>query len=147
MTTATNARVHELINLLDEAVDMHDECARCHRIKDILHDITASGEDFIPAEFMAPAEGCYARRLLHKDPANRYSVLVMVWDKGQGTSLHDHAGCWCVECVYRGRIKVVSYDLESQEGDTYKFKREQEIFAGISRPPRAWFPNALLRAI
>jgi predicted metal-dependent enzyme (double-stranded beta helix superfamily) len=132
MNPGAPTRVEELISLLDEAVGMEDEGSRCHRIKDILHDITASGEDFIPASFLVPAEGCYARRLLHLDPEHRYSVLVMVWDKGQGTSLHDHAGCWCVECVYRGRIKVVSYDLESHEGDSYRFKRELEIMAGIS---------------
>jgi predicted metal-dependent enzyme (double-stranded beta helix superfamily) len=132
MSTQAGARVDELIRLLDEAVDIADECARCHRIKDILHDITASGEDFVPAQYLKPADGCYARHLLHKDPAERYSVLVMVWDKGQGTAVHDHAGCWCVECVYRGRIKVVSYDLESNEGDLYHFKKEQEIYAGIS---------------
>jgi len=115
MAAVSNPRVDELIALLDEAVAIEDECTRCHRIKDILHDITASGEDFIPAEMMKPAEGCYARHLLHKDPDSRYSVLVMVWDKGQGTAVHDHAGCWCVECVYRGRIKVVSYDFVSND--------------------------------
>lgn len=132
MATPVGTRVEELIRLLDDAVDIQEECARCHKIKDILHDITASGDDFIPAEFLQPADGCYARRLLHMDPSNRYSVLVMVWDKGQGTAIHDHAGCWCVECVYRGRIKVVSYDLQSEEGDIFHFKQETEIMAGIS---------------
>ena len=37
---AQHSRVDELISLLDEAVGIVDECTRCHRIKDILHDIT-----------------------------------------------------------------------------------------------------------
>ena len=45
-----------------------------------------------------------------------YSVVVMVWDRNQGTPLHDHAGVWCVECVYRGRIRVTSFDLENDAG-------------------------------
>jgi predicted metal-dependent enzyme (double-stranded beta helix superfamily) len=55
----------------------------------------------------------------------------MVWDKGQGTALHDHAGHWCVECVYRGRIQVVSYSLEGDEkAETVRFHKETEIMAG-----------------
>lgn len=127
-----DAKVKELIGLLDEAVAIEDECARCHKVKDILHDVVAEGGDFIPAEYLVPAEGCYARRLLHKDPAGRYSVVVMVWDVGQGTALHDHCGSWCVECVYRGGIRVVSYDKTAQDGDLYRFQRETEIVAGIS---------------
>jgi predicted metal-dependent enzyme (double-stranded beta helix superfamily) len=125
------SKVNELIALLDEAVSIEDDCTRCHRVKDVLHDIVADGGDFLPASFMRPADGCYARRLLHKDPAGRYSVVVMVWDVGQGTSLHDHCGHWCVECVYRGRLRVVSYDKVSEEDDFYTFRRETEILAGI----------------
>lgn len=120
-----------MIALLDEAVQIEDECTRCHRIKDVLHDIVVSQEDFVPEVYLKPCEVKYARRLLHKDPEGRYSVVIMVWGPGQGTPIHDHAGCWCVECVYRGRIKVVSYDLQNCEGDCFNFKQEQEIVAGI----------------
>ncbi len=132
MVSEPQSKVKELIKLLDEAVDIPDCEARCHRVKDVLHDIVADGGEFLPASFMVPVEGRYARRLLHKDPADRYSVVVMVWDKGQGTPLHDHCGHWCVECVYRGRIQVVSYDKTSEAGDRYTFQRETEIFAGPS---------------
>jgi hypothetical protein len=37
---------------------------------------------------------------------------------------------WCVECVYRGQIKVVSYDLKETDGDMHRFSREMEVFAG-----------------
>lgn len=131
MIEETTSKVSELIALLDEAVSIEDDCGRCHRVKDVLHDIVADGGDFLPAEFMVPAEGCYARRLLHKDPAGRYSVVVMVWDVNQGTALHDHCGHWCVECVYRGRIRVKSYDKVSEDGNDFTFKPETEIIAGI----------------
>lgn len=134
MSLAMDPKTRELIDRLDQAVALADDCTRCNAVKDILHDIVESGGDFVPSDLLKPAAGHYARRLLHKDPAGRYSVLVMVWGTGQGTPLHDHAGVWCVECVYRGRIQVVSYSLTGKpesEGDLYHFERESEITAGI----------------
>ncbi len=132
MIQEPKSKVDELIRLLDEAVEIQDDTTRCHRVKDVLHDIVTDGGEFLPAEFMKPVEGCYARRLLHKDPENRYSVVVMVWGEGQGTALHDHCGHWCVECVYRGQIKVVSYSKQREDGDQFEFSPETEILAGMS---------------
>src|SRR5712692_9437587 len=102
------SKVDELIRRLDEAVAAPDDAVRCRNVKRVLIDVVASGQQFIPLPFLEPAPDRYARRLLHRDPKNRYTALVLVWDQGQGTSLHDHAGMWCVECVYRGRIRVSS---------------------------------------
>jgi predicted metal-dependent enzyme (double-stranded beta helix superfamily) len=86
---------------------------------------------FLPGEFLEPTPDRYARRLLHKDPAGRYSVVIMVWDRGQGTPLHDHAGAWCVECVYRGRIRIESYDRTSPvEIEPIRFEAAGVLFAG-----------------
>ncbi|CAN5379631.1 hypothetical protein BH11ARM1_BH11ARM1_13500 [soil metagenome] len=127
---STTAVANELIQLLDNAVAKQSTEGCCYAIKDALELVVRSGREFIAPEMLKPVPDKYARRLLHKDPEGRYSVMIMVWDKGQGTPLHDHAHMWCVECVYRGRIKVVSYDLQSSEGDIYHFKREMEIYAG-----------------
>jgi predicted metal-dependent enzyme (double-stranded beta helix superfamily) len=56
----------------------------------------------------------------------------MVWDKGQGTPLHDHAGMWCVECVYQGKIRVTSYSVHGGNPETgiVQFEKETEIHAG-----------------
>jgi predicted metal-dependent enzyme (double-stranded beta helix superfamily) len=127
---SNTAVVSELIQLLDEAVEKQSTEGCCYAIKDALELVVRSGKDFIEPHFMKPVEGRYARRLLHRDPNGRYSVLIMVWNTGQGTPLHDHAHMWCVECVYRGRIKVVPFDLVSQAGDLYKFEAQEPIFAG-----------------
>jgi 3-mercaptopropionate dioxygenase len=124
--------VHDLIARLDSAVATDDAHKLCRNVKDVLEEIVKSGHDFIDGPFLQPACSCYARRLLHKDPEGRYSVVVMVWDKGQGTALHDHAGSWCVECVYRGRIRVVSYDLQgSEDAPLLDFKQGREVSAGV----------------
>jgi 3-mercaptopropionate dioxygenase len=130
-STVNASKMNELIARLDEAVKVQEEKGCCYAVKEVLEDIVRSGEEFVDHHFMAPAEGRYARRLVHVDPQNRYALMAMVWDVGQGTPLHDHAGKWCVECVYRGRIKVVSFDLADQQGDHYRFKQEGTIYAGV----------------
>jgi predicted metal-dependent enzyme (double-stranded beta helix superfamily) len=57
----------------------------------------------------------------------------MVWNRGQGTPLHDHAGTWCVECVYRGRIRVTSYSVRGgdPEKGVVRFERETVVMAGV----------------
>ena len=131
--TADSSKVNELIRRIDEAVGAPDDASRCRNVKQILIDIVSSGEQFVPASFLAPAPDRYARRLLHRDPQNRYTVLVMVWDKGQGTPLHAHAGTWCGECGYRGVIQGTSYSVRGgdPETDTVQFEKEAQIRAGV----------------
>lgn len=130
--TARPAKVGELIRRLDQAVAAGDTDQLCRNVKAVLADVVASGGEFVDAAFLQPASDKYARRLMHRDPSGRYSVVVMVWGIGQGTPLHDHAGVWCVECVYRGRIRVTSFDLESDaETEPLRFTPESVVFAGV----------------
>jgi predicted metal-dependent enzyme (double-stranded beta helix superfamily) len=124
--------VHELIQRLDQAVGVADDAIRCRNVKKVLEDVVASGGSFVPELFLKPAPDRYARRLLHRDPQGRYTVLVMVWGIDQRTPLHDHAGIWCVECVYRGVIEVTSFSVRGgdPEKDRVKFEREKVVRAG-----------------
>jgi 3-mercaptopropionate dioxygenase len=132
MALTESTKLDELIRRLDEAVEIQEQKGCCKAVKAVLEEIVSSGEDFIDPAFLRPAPGAYARRLVHKDPRERYSLLAMVWDQGQGTALHDHAGQWCVECVYRGRIRVVSYDLQGPEdAPLVRFEQKDTIFAGV----------------
>lgn len=127
------SKVAELIQRLDEAMGPPDDAGRCRNVKQVLIDIVKSGEQFVPDTFLQPASDRYARRLLHRDPKGRYTVLVMVWGVGQATPLHDHAGTWCVECVYRGRIEVSSFSVRGgdPEKDVVQFERETVVRAGV----------------
>ena len=136
-TPSPSTKLEELVQLLDKAVEEQETKGCCYAVKAALEQIVHSGEDFIAPEFLKPAANTYARRLLHSDPKGRYTALVMVWDKGQGTALHDHDNMWCVECVYRGRIKVDSYRVVGGEqlavggsDGLYKFEHETTVFAG-----------------
>ncbi len=139
ITPSPSTKLEELVALLDKAVEEQETKGCCYAVKAALEHIVHSGEDFIDPRFLIPAKGSYARRLLHSDPQGRYTALVMVWDEGQGTALHDHDNMWCVECVYRGRIKVDSYrmtagDDPNAERQTpnvpYQFTHETMVFAG-----------------
>lgn len=73
----------------------------------------------------------YARHLLHRCPQGRFTIVAMVWGAGQQTPIHDHDGIWCVEGVYHGQIRVTSYDLVGQAGDTCRFVPHREIEQGV----------------
>lgn len=126
----TSSKVQELIALIDDAVDRMPGNGCCHTVKEVLERVVNSDEEFISPEFLVPAPEKYARRLLHMDPKGRYSILVMVWDKGQGTALHDHDDMWCVECVYQGRIQVTSYSFFGEKDGLYEFQPAKVVYAG-----------------
>jgi predicted metal-dependent enzyme (double-stranded beta helix superfamily) len=111
LTLPAPAAVAGVIRGLDEAVAAESTAAVTAAVKAVLQATIGRGGDLLPSGLLQPTARGYARRLLHLDPAGRYSVVVMVWGPGQGTDLHDHAGSWCVECVYRGEIEVTSHAL------------------------------------
>ncbi len=129
MKSTPTISLDSFLNQVDAAVACTDGPC-CYRVKKVLEEACGNGVSWLPGSFLEPCTSGYARRLVYKDPADTYSIMVMVWDKNQGTMLHDHAGMWCVECVYRGRIKVVSYDLTSEHGDVFQFERKLEVHAG-----------------
>lgn len=133
MGTDRKANLATFISALDKAVAIPECEARCAKIKDLLEYAFSHKLEVLEEEHMQPGEGHYARRLVHRDPEGRYSVVAMVWDKGQGTALHDHAGEWCVECVYRGKIRVTSFDLiGSPDDEVVQFKAEDSVLAGVA---------------
>src|SRR5215813_6433322 len=97
--TGERERIAAFIADLDRAVGTDGDRARITTaVKGVLKEDVRVLEA-LPERFLVPSPSRYARRLLHKDPADRFSVVVMVWDRGQGTPIHDHCGMWCVECV------------------------------------------------
>ena len=129
---AQSPALDELIRRLDAATRQGDDEAIVQDVKQALMEVAAGGRLQLDPEFLRPAAERYARRLLHLDPSGRYSLLVMVWDRGQGTKLHDHGGNWCVECVYQGEIEVTSDSMTG--GDAARgivhFQEETRIRAG-----------------
>ena len=134
-TTSENPRIAELVRRLDEAMGPRDDAGRCRAVKHVLEQTFAVGTEFLEPRFLQPTPERYARRLVHRDPQDRYTVIAMVWDRGQGTMLHDHAGIWCVEGVYSGRIRVTSFNVAGgdPERDVVQFHQEKVVEAGVGQ--------------
>ena len=115
---------------LDAAVASADLVRVTSDVKAILQDMLRSNALALPERFVAARPDTYARRLLHRDPSGRYTIVVMTWGPGQQTALHDHAGIWCVECVVDGEMEVAQFDLVSDEGGMYRFDERSRIHAG-----------------
>ena len=125
---------HELTGRVRERLDavIHGEVeARIPElVKAVLIDSMQGGSLTVPVGMRAPIEGTYARRLLHRDPGGRYTMVVMTWGAGQKTALHDHAGIWCVECVVDGLMEVAQYDLMSETDGAFRFEQRNHVVAG-----------------
>ena len=108
----------ELVDRLNRAMDAGTPEAITLRVKDELEDLIGFRTLDLPVRFKMPRPDGYARRLMYRDPDNRYTVVVMTWAPGQGTPVHDHGGLWCVEGVVDGQMQVTQYDVRAV-GDTF----------------------------
>jgi predicted metal-dependent enzyme (double-stranded beta helix superfamily) len=115
---------------LDGAVRAESVTEIAHQVKSVLEDALRCDSLTLPPRFHAPLADTYARRLLHRDPDGRYTVVAMAWGPGQKTALHDHAGIWCVECVIDGEMEVTQYDLSSEADGAYRFDEQRRVIAG-----------------
>lgn len=122
----------KLVNRLDRAVQHRSVPEITEAVKEALLEVLAERRELrLPARFKTPRQDKYARRLLYKSPKHGYTVIAMIWGPEQGTSLHDHAGTWCVEGVLEGEINVTQYDLLEREGNRWHFVPKNTIHSGI----------------
>ena len=99
-----------LTQRLSHAASLAEPSAICSEVRDALIDLASTEASAIPAKYFEESTEGYARRRLYRCPDGVFSVMIMVWGRGQGTQIHDHAGKWCVECVLRGQIEIVAYN-------------------------------------
>jgi predicted metal-dependent enzyme (double-stranded beta helix superfamily) len=109
----------DLVARLEAAVEGKTPEAITARVKADLEDVLGRSALVIPDRFRVPRADCYARRLLYKDPSDRFTAVVMTWGPGQGTPVHDHGGLWCVEGVVEGEMAVTQYDVR-EVGDRFR---------------------------
>jgi predicted metal-dependent enzyme (double-stranded beta helix superfamily) len=126
----------DLIARLDAAVALADVGAITARIKADLETLLGQGALHLPPALVVPRADSYARRLLHQDPAGRYSAVVMTWGPGQCTAVHDHGGLWCVEGVVTGAMTVVQYDVQLHADGTASVTAGSAIHAGVGSAGR-----------
>ena len=126
----------ELIARLDTAVEAGSSEVITARVKRDLEDMLGRSALVLPQRFHVTRSDTYARRLLYRDPENRYTAVVMTWGPGQGTPVHDHGGLWCVEGVVEGEMAVTQYHVIS-EGDRFRVTPVgQPLSAGVGTAGR-----------
>lgn len=122
--------LRELIARLDRSVEAGDAQAITAAVKADLEHVLVTRALALPERFTRPCPDAYARRLLHRDPAGRYTAIVMTWGPGQGTAVHDHGGLWCVEGVVDGDIAVTQYRVEPDADGFYRVTPIGALLAG-----------------
>ena len=120
----------ELSARLDQSVEAGNAGAITAAVKADLEHILGARTLALPAQLTEARPEAYARRLLHRDPAGRYSAIVMTWGPGQGTAVHDHGGLWCVEGVVDGEIAVTQYRVEPEADGFYRVTPIGALLAG-----------------
>jgi len=84
-----------------------DPAAMADEIKAALHEAAAE-TGWLPPERRRASHEHYARHLVFADPAERFSILALVWDRGQMSPVHSHL-CWCAVGVYQGMLTETWY--------------------------------------
>ena len=79
------------------------------------------------------SEESYARNLFYKN--DRFEFLVMCWDKGQLSPIHDHDQSMSVEKIYSGKILCTNYrrideETEAIEETDSQLVEEGSVIAG-----------------
>jgi predicted metal-dependent enzyme (double-stranded beta helix superfamily) len=120
-STGHSIGADELVRRLGAAVSAGDAATITSRVKSELEGVLQSRGLQLPDRFRQTRPDRYARRLLHRDAALGYTVLVMAWAPGQRTPIHDHAGIWSVEGVIEGVIEVTQYALLKELAGRYRF--------------------------
>ena len=118
-----------LVERIDRSLQAESTDQVVHSVKDSLVQMMELGEIDLPRTVQVPGETSYGRHLLYRSDEHDYVVVAMAWGPGQGTPVHDHAGEWCVECVWKGEFEIVQYHLLETEADRCRFENQGAIRA------------------
>jgi predicted metal-dependent enzyme (double-stranded beta helix superfamily) len=119
-----------LIDAIDTAVTKDTTPAITDSLRGSLCRLIRSQQVKLPDCVFEANGDHYARRELYRSEAHGYAVIAMTWGPGQGTSIHDHDGMWCVEGVWDGALEIVQYELIEHESQRYHFRPVGSIQAG-----------------
>ena len=111
----------ELVRRLDAAVSAADVETITRQVQREVENALVPGRLQLDERFRRTLPDHHARRLLHRDPARRYTVLVLAWAPGQGTPIHDHPNLWSVEGVLEGELEVTQYAPIKEEPHRCRF--------------------------
>jgi predicted metal-dependent enzyme (double-stranded beta helix superfamily) len=68
----------------------------------------------------------FRTHVIHVAPDGGFSIVVVVWQPGQTTPIHDHVS-WCVVGVYEGEEEEIGYRLYEDDGGRFLVEHEVEV--------------------
>ena len=77
------------------------------RVAERLRAYASNHDDWRPFAFFA--EGCYTRNLVARDA--RFELLLLCWDVGQESPIHNHEGQNCWMSVLEGTLEELRYPM------------------------------------
>ena len=104
--SALPQQLQRLADGVGRAVTLAPE-AMAREVRLALHAATAES-GWLPPERRRASHENYARHLIYADPGSRFSILALIWDRGQMSPIHGHH-CWCAVGVYRGLLTETYY--------------------------------------
>jgi predicted metal-dependent enzyme (double-stranded beta helix superfamily) len=119
-----------LVDALDAAVCRDCPTEITDNLRHTLCKLIRDPEVRLPECCFEPVADHYARRELYRSDEHGYSVIAMTWGPGQGTPIHDHAGMWCVEGVWRGTLEITPYEMIEQRDGRFRFESRGTMNAG-----------------
>ncbi len=119
-----------LIRAIDEAVQLNSTIAITDALRNRLCQLIRDPAVCLPECVFEACPEHYARRELYTSEKYGYNIVAMTWGPGQGTPIHDHAGMWCVEGVWRGQLEITQYELCERQDDRFHFQSQGTMQAG-----------------
>lgn len=98
--------LHHLVSRLDTAITAPAEALPA-AVTAALGEAMATC-NWLPPDQQHVNEDHYARRVLHSDPQDRYTIVAITWGRNQQSSIHAHH-TWCGVAVYSGEIIETFY--------------------------------------
>ncbi len=136
--------------MLVTAIERAIEDDRLTTLAQTMAQLSESGALNQPGLFASPKSQHYVRRLIKRDPHDRFIIVGMTWAPGQCSMLHNHGGVWGAEIVVSGVMRESAYRLVDRDmRGRYRFMYERERIlepssVGALAPPHDYhvFGNA-----
>lgn len=97
----------------DIEIALSGEEAEIETIKDILTSYVSSPADWKKYAMFDPLK--YTRNLV-SDGNGKYNLLILAWDVGKSSPIHDHAGAHCFVKMLSGNLEETLYSNPNEEG-------------------------------
>lgn len=121
--------LRSILRLIEESIGYRDATTIVSRIAAGLAPLMREHAGALPPRFLEPSSSAYRRIELHHCPVLGYQVLAFVWGAGQGTPIHDHAGTWGVEAIWRGQLFVGEFDRVGEDGNLVRIQPRDGVRA------------------